>query len=82
MSIIKDRMIEFQQEIIRRKIADRLGISYYDLSELDYEIDTDESEDGLIYSYIIKFSDSSPLETLKKIKGIEDLKRIYIQPFG
>jgi len=52
------------------KIANLLGITYEELCETSFEIDTNESNDGLIYNYIIKFTPSSSKSILSKIKGL------------
>jgi hypothetical protein len=44
-----------------------LGISYDELCQLEWDVDTNESSDGLIYDYIYTFRDDSNLEILKKI---------------
>lgn len=70
MGKAKEFMIEKQQEKADRNLAKKLGLSYNELMELDYEIDTNESKDGLIYNYIIEFSTNSPKNILNKIKGL------------
>ena len=81
MGSMKDRMIEMQQTKDDEKLAKILGITYDELLQLDHEIDTDESNDGLIYSYIVEFGDDAPAEILDKIKGLEDRKRVWIAPW-
>ncbi len=63
---------EMQEEAFDRKLAVELGISYEELCELEWDIDTNESDDGLVYSYIVTFSDSSPKDILDKVDGLED----------
>lgn len=81
MGSMKDLMIEMQQTKDDERLAKILGISYGELLELDHEIDTDESSDGLIYNYIVEFSDDAPKEILDKINGLEDRKRVWIAPW-
>jgi hypothetical protein len=77
MSSGSERMIEMQQEKSDQELAKKLGITYDELMQLDYEIDTEESEDGLIYNYIIKFRDDSPREILEKINGIDEQNHVW-----
>ena len=59
-------------------LALELGISKSDLEQLDYEVQTNESNDGLIYDYILTFYDSCPPEILKKIEGLSDDNTIWV----
>ncbi|MGL4806036.1 MAG: hypothetical protein ACRC26_06785 [Bacteroidales bacterium] len=52
-----------------RKIASHLGLTYEEFAEYHTEVDTDESSEGLIYNYIVRFSDEIPQEIWDKIKG-------------
>jgi hypothetical protein len=81
MGRAKEMMIEKQRENFEKKLADILGITYDELSQLDYEIDTNESNDGLVYNHIIVFSDDSSSDILDKINGLEDRKRVWLQPW-
>ncbi|HZK88244.1 MAG TPA: hypothetical protein VFC27_03735, partial [Anaerovoracaceae bacterium] len=78
---MKDEMIEMQQDKDAQKLAKILGITYEQLMQLDYEIDTNESSDGLIYNYIVEFGDNDPKEILDKIIGLEDRKRVWLTPW-
>lgn len=70
---MSSRQLEEQYDNDREKaIAKELGITPAELGETDYEIDTDESNDGLVYGYLIKFSQSSPKRILNKIEGLEN----------
>jgi hypothetical protein len=81
MGKMSDLMIEIQEKEAGERIAKILDISLFDLLELEYEIETDESKDGLIYNYRIEFSEDSPEEILKKISRLEDGRRVYIEPW-
>jgi len=78
MSSGSERMIEMQQEKSNQELAKKLGITYGELLELDHEIDTEESEDGLIYNYIIKFRDDAPRVILDKIHGIDEQNHVWL----
>lgn len=62
---------EKNQEDADRKLAKILGISYEEITELDYEIHENESEDGLVYGQYVEFNKDVAPEILKKIKGID-----------
>lgn len=81
MSSGSDRIIEIQQEQFNRQIAKKLGITYDEFLELEYEINTEESEDGFIYNYILEFNENSPKEILEKIIGIEQDKFVWFAPW-
>lgn len=82
MGYWKDIAIDMQEQESDRHLADLLGISYNELTELEYEIETDQSKDGLIYNYRVEFdTDNSPEHILKKVKNIEDGCRVYLQPW-
>lgn len=59
-------------------IAKILDISYDELMELEWEIETDQNKDDLIYNYRIEFSEDSPKEILSKINRLEDGCRVYL----
>lgn len=69
---------EMQEEQAHRSLAEYLEISYDELCELSWDIDTNESNDGMIYEYIYKFSDDSPIEILSKINSLRDGNYVYI----
>lgn len=82
MGYWKEIAIEMQEQEGDRHLADLLGITYDELTELDYEIETDQSKDGLIYNYRVEFDiDNSPKHILSKIKNLEDGCRVYFQPW-
>ncbi|WP_025144521.1 hypothetical protein [Pedobacter jeongneungensis] len=67
---------ELNEEKRDRSIAEELGISYDELGETNFEIETDNSEDGFIYGYYVVFKDGSSQEVLDKIDGLEG-NRVY-----
>lgn len=81
MGRASEMMIEQQREEYEKKLAGILGISYEELSEIGFEIETNESKDGLLYNYIIEFPDDSNPEILDKINGLEDRKSVWLQPW-
>lgn len=71
---------EMQEKLANEKLASELGISYDELLELEWDIDTNESKDGLIYEYIVTFSEESPQNILNKIEGIEEGYIVRLPP--
>jgi hypothetical protein len=52
------------------RLAEHLGLTVDELGALEPEIDTNESADGLIYSYILNFPRDAPKELLAKVIGL------------
>ncbi|HHX8536177.1 TPA: hypothetical protein ACVO0U_003061 [Vibrio alginolyticus] len=69
-----------QEEAADRKLASILGISYEELSLLTWDTDNNESNDGLVYEIIVRFSDDSPRDILDKIGGLEDGYCVRVDP--
>lgn len=65
---MKEELIERQQEDFDKVLAEKLGITYDELLELEYEINDNESEDGLLYNHYIIFSSESNQEVLEKVR--------------
>jgi len=70
MGLVKEMMIEQMQDKRDEKIAYLLGISYDELCETDWHIETNESKYGIIFNYIIYFEESSPKQILNKVKNL------------
>jgi hypothetical protein len=68
---------ETLEEQSNKELASILGISYDELCQLEWDVDTNKSSDGLIYDHIYTFRDDSNLEILKKIQGI-DIEGRYV----
>jgi len=81
MSRIKDYLYDVQEQEADRHLAKVLGIDYDDLTQLSWEIETDESKEGLIYNYRIEFSDDNPKAILEKIKRLQDGGTVYLEPW-
>ncbi len=74
----KDYFMHIQEERQDRKLADKLGIEYNELLQLDHEVEEGHtSSDGMIYYYNIWFSGESPKEIIDKIEGVEKLGDSY-----
>jgi len=78
---MKDLMIERMNQEADERFAQKLGLTYDELIEANYRIDTEESNDGLIYNYIISFDDNTPKEILAKIKGKDSNNTVWFAPW-
>ncbi|WP_206669068.1 hypothetical protein [Flavobacterium pectinovorum] len=81
MGKMKDWLIDMQENATEFTLAKILGISYEELNELDYQIETDESEDGIIYNYRFELFGNSPKQIIQKINRLQDGKRVYLEPW-
>ncbi len=72
---------EIHEQAMTWKLANILGITYDDIMELEWEIETDSSKDDLVYNYRVVFSDGSPKEILSKIPRLEDGHTVYLHPW-
>jgi len=81
MSSGSERLIEMKQEKDDRRLAKKLGITYDEFLQLDHEIDTVESNDGLVYNYILKFGDEAPKKILNKVIGIDEQNQVWLAPW-
>jgi len=80
MGRAKEKMIEDQWiESMIKPIAKYIGIDEHELEQLEFEIENDSSNDGLIYSTIVEFSEESAKE-LEGIIDLEDGLRLRIHP--
>lgn len=77
---MKDLFIDMQNHSFEIHVAKLLGISLDDLMRLDWEVETNDSKDGLIYGHRIEFSHDSPQSILKKIEQLEDGCRVSLAP--
>lgn len=79
---MSNRQLEEQAEANSDlRIASALGLSIDEFHQLDCEISTNESDDGLIYEYVIHFHDSSPKKILEKIEGLSFRNQVHLQPY-
>ena len=76
----KELWMERQQQRNDEDLARRLGITYEELIQTEWHIETDESNDGLIYQYIVYF-ENGPAEILAKINGINEDNQVWLDPY-
>lgn len=78
---MSSRLIEEKIEMeADKRMASALGITLDELHQLDYAIKTNESNDGLVYEYVIHFQNTSPREILNKVIGLSPGNHVYLQP--
>ncbi len=80
MGLAKNQWIE-NTDKTETRIADILGITQDELNQCDWSIDTEESEDGFIYNYVIQFREGTPKDILTKIKGLDENNQAWIPQF-
>ena len=80
MGRAKEMYYERLQQKEDEDLAKLLGITYDELCETEWHIETDESKDGLVYSYVVYFEDSSPPHILDKIEGLDKDKQVWLSP--
>lgn len=80
MGSAKEKLFEMQEERSNRHLAETLGITYEELMQLEWSIETDASDDGLVYAHRIEFIENGNQEILEKIDGLEDGCRVYVSP--
>jgi len=56
----------------RKSLAQELGLTYDEISQLDYDISENASNDGLVYNFIVQFDGSGDKEILGKIEGLDE----------
>ncbi len=61
-----------------QKISEVLGITLDELSQTDFEISTNESDEGLVYNLLVVFADSSSDEVLAKIEGLDENRTVRL----
>lgn len=69
---MKDELDAQQEKARNIQLAKILGITPDEISQTDFDIDANESNDGQVYNYIVRFRDSSPKNVLAKIKGLKN----------
>lgn len=80
MGSVKEAYLDLE-EVRQENLADALGISWDELTQLDYEITQNLSKEGLLYGYFITFSSNCNAEILSKIAGISETRTISLSPW-
>ncbi len=56
----------------KKALAQELGLTFDEISQLDYDISENSSNDGLVYNYIVQFDENCDKEILERIEGLHD----------
>ena len=80
MGLAKELLFERMQEKDDEKLASLLGITYDELIQTEWHIESNESKDGLVYGYVVYFNDDSPKHILNKIKEIDENNQVWLSP--
>lgn len=62
----------------RSNLAAELGITDDDLELLEWEVQENSSDDGLIYDLVLAFNERCPSEILEKINGLDENRTIRV----
>jgi hypothetical protein len=81
MGQAKKYWMEQQQQREDENLAKSLGLTYDELVETDWHIETFDSRDGMVYEHVVYFSPDSPKEILDKIIGLDSDNQVTISPF-
>lgn len=72
-----EELMEQREAPMRNQIAKRLDLSPDELNEICWEVNVDQSKDGLIYGYYVNFSEDTDPEILERL-GAED-DTVYLE---
>lgn len=75
MGKLKEIIIDKQNQY-DQALAEFLGLEPDELESLEYSIESNESNDGIVYSRIIEFSANNPEDLLSKVKGLDNFRRV------
>jgi hypothetical protein len=78
MGRAKDHWIQMQQVLEDTRLAEKLGLTYDELEETDWHIETESSRDGLVYGYVVCFDGNSPQHILNKVVGLNSDNKVWL----
>lgn len=70
MSTTKDYWFDKIETQRNYKLAKLLGITADELEQIEYHIESDTSNDGFLYGYIVQFDNDNDPSIMNKIKGL------------
>ena len=71
MGIAKEQLYDNQQEAFYESIAERLGITYDEVEEIEPQTNKNTGRDGAVYGNYLTFKKDAPKEILDKIEGLD-----------
>lgn len=81
MSSTKEWWFEQIEARRNKRLADLLGITDDELEQISYEIDVDQSSDGLGYGYIVRFDNDNDPAIMSKIVGLISGSYVSFSPW-
>lgn len=79
MESINQPVINTQNEIFKRNLAEKLGITFDELTKLSYKLTVNQDKDGRFLNYMVEFGDSSPKDVINKIDGINSVHQLRLE---
>jgi hypothetical protein len=79
MESINQPVINTQNEIFKRNLAEKLGITFDELTKLNYKLSVNQSPDGRFLNYTVEFGNSSPNDIIHKIDGINSSHQLRLE---
>ncbi|MGR8999158.1 MAG: hypothetical protein ACU88J_08935 [Gammaproteobacteria bacterium] len=81
MSSTKERWFDQIEAKRNNRLAELLGITDDELEQISYEIDVDQSNDGLVYGYIVQFDGDNDPAIMSKIVGLTSGSYVSLSPW-
>jgi hypothetical protein len=78
MNSFNQPIINTQSEIFRRNLAEKLGITFDELTKLSYKLTVNQSKDGTFLNYDMEFGDNSPKDIMDKIEGVNPMHQLRL----
>ncbi|MGL6013349.1 MAG: hypothetical protein ACRC0J_17865 [Shewanella oncorhynchi] len=81
MSSTKERWFDQIEANRNNRLAELLGITDGELEQISYEIEVDQSNDGLVYGHIVRFDSDNDSEIMSKIVGLTSGSYVSLSPW-
>ncbi len=81
MSSTKERWFDQIEAKRNNRLAELLGITDDELEQISYEIDVDQSNDGLVYGHIVRFDGDNDPAIMSKIVGLTSGSYVSLSPW-
>ncbi|TLU87847.1 MAG: hypothetical protein FDX21_03250 [Chlorobium sp.] len=81
MSSTKEWLFDQIEAKRSKRLADLLGITDDELEQISYEIDVDQSDDGLVYGRIVRFDGDNDPAIMSKIVGLNSGSYVSLSPW-
>lgn len=88
MGIAKEQLYDNQQEGFYKTLAERLGITFDEVEEIEPQINENTGSDEALYGYYLTFKEDAPRKVLDKIDGLDsndwfwlDISEVYDEDY-